>query len=170
MLILVVYDSKFGNTEKIAQAIARGAGTLGSVRVIDTTQAAMSVAQRPDLVIIGGPTQRRGLSPGLRTFMDALPLTSIRDSVTASFDTRYRGSTWIMGSAAAETAKRLRKAGSRLAAQPESFFIGRGGPLERQTLEGGELDRAEAWGREVTAIALAEDSSAAQFGSQGSPA
>jgi hypothetical protein len=56
-----------------------------------------------------------------------------------------------MGSAAAEAAKVLRKAGGKLVAPPESFFIGRGGPLERQTLEAGEIERAEAWGRAVGA-------------------
>ena len=73
MLTLVVYDTKFGNTEKIAEAIARGAGTLGSVQVMDTAQAGEPPAERPDLVLVGGPTQRRNLSPALRAFIGAMP-------------------------------------------------------------------------------------------------
>lgn len=56
-----------------------------------------------------------------------------------------------MGSAANEAAKRLGDAGGHLVAPPASFFMARGGPLERQTLEPGELERAEAWGRAVGA-------------------
>ena len=151
MQTVVVYDSKFGNTERIADAIARGVGTLGSVLVMDTAEATglgQGPAGRPDLVLLGGPTQRRAASVALRAFIDALP-AGLRGVPVATFDTRYRGSTWIMGSAAAEAAKVLRKAGGELVAPPESFFIGRGGPLERQTLEAGEVERAEAWGRAV---------------------
>ena len=150
MQTIVVYDSKFGNTEQIAQAIARGAAAVGAVQVMDTAEAARSLAERPDLLLVGGPTQRRKPSPGLREFIDALP-ASLLGVPAASFDPRSRGSTGIMGSAAAEAAKVLRKAGGELVAPPESFFIGRGGPLERQTLEAGELERAEAWGRAVAA-------------------
>jgi flavodoxin len=168
MRTVVVYDSKFGNTERIADAIARGASTLGSVVVMDTAEAAgigKQPAERPDLVLIGGPTQRRSASSALRAIVDALP-ASLRGVPVATFDTRYRGSTWIMGSAAAEAAKVLRKAGLELVAPPESFFIGRGGPVERQTLEAGEIERAEAWGRgvgnSVRASATASESQGAR--------
>ncbi len=153
MHAVVIYDSKFGNTEKIAKAVARGAGTLGSVQLLNVAEGAGPLAGRPDLLIVGGPTQKRGSSPALRGFVDALP-RSLAAVPTAAFDTRYRGATWLMGSAATEAAKRLGKAGHRLVASPESFFVARGGPLERQGLESGELDRAERWGRAVGAAAL----------------
>lgn len=151
MQTVVIYDTKFGNTEKIARAIARGASELGTVRVMDGGRVAQPLTERPDLLLIGGPTQKRAMSPGLRDVVDTLARGSLQDVPTASFDTRYRGSTWLMGSAAGEAAKRLHKAGARLVTTAESFFIGRGGPLERQTLEPGELERAEAWGRAVGA-------------------
>ena len=124
MLTFVIYDTKFGNTEKIAESIARGAGTLGRVRVMDTIEAAGPFEERPDLLFVGGPTQRRGTSPALRDFVDALP-TSLRDVPVALFDTRYRGSTLITGSSASAAAKALRKAGGRSVAPPESFFMTR---------------------------------------------
>ena len=169
MQAVVIYDSKFGNTERIADAIARGVGTLGSVLVMDTVEA-IGMGQRsadpPDLMLLGGPTQRRSPSPALRAFLDTLP-ASLQGVPVATFDTRYRGSTWIMGSAAAEAAKVLRKAGGELVAPPESFFIGRGGPLELQKLEAGEIERAEAWGRGVgDSVRAAAAASAAPGGRQ----
>jgi flavodoxin len=144
MQTVVIYDSKFGNTARIADAIARGLAAAGSVRVINAGDAVPAFAERPDLLVVGGPTQRRGMSPALRQLVEALP-QGLRGVPAASFDTRYRGATLLMGSAAAEAAKRLAKAGGRLVAQPASFFIARSGPIERQGLEAGELERAEAW-------------------------
>lgn len=148
---VVIYDSKFGNTQKIAEAIARGAGSVGSVQVVDTGSGLEALAGMPDLVFVGGPTQRRSMSPGLRQFIEGLTGPAIADLATATFDTRYRGSTWLMGSAAAQASNGLFKAGGRPVAKPESFFIARNGALEHQTLEAGEVDRAEAWGRAVSA-------------------
>lgn len=157
MRAVVIYDTKFGNTARIAEAIARGAGPSDQVRVLDTAAAAGPFTEQPDLLIIGGPTQRRGSSPALRSFLDALPPT-VRDVQVATFDTRYRGATWLMGSAAREVARRLGAAGARMVAPPESFFITRGGPLEGQGLEAGELERAESWGRVVGAAATSRES------------
>jgi hypothetical protein len=84
--------------------------------------------------------------------MEALP-AELRGVPAAPFDTRYRGSTWLTGSAAAQAAKAIRKSGGDLVAEPESFFIVRKGPLERQTLESGELERAEKWAAAVAAAA-----------------
>lgn len=156
MQTVVIYDSKFGNTEKVAEAIGRGAGTLGDVMVTSTAEAAGDVERltgRSDLLLLGGPTQNRRPSPGLRAFLDGLP-ESLRGIRSASFDTRYRGPTWLMGSAAADAAKVIVKAGGELVAPAESFFIVRRGPLERQTLEPGEIERAEEWGRGVAATAI----------------
>jgi len=147
MHAVVIYDSKFGNTERIAGAIARGLATVGTVQVQSVDEATRPLQTRPELLLIGGPTQRRNMSPGLRDFVDDLSAESLATLQAASFDTRYRGSTMFMGSAAAEAAKRIGKAGAHLVAPPESFFIARGGPLERQGLEAGEIERAEAWGR-----------------------
>ena len=153
MHTVVIYDTKFGNTEKVADAIGRGVGTQGEVTVLSTGEAVGATgafASKPDLLLIGGPTQQRGPSRTLRGFVEALP-ASLRGVPSAAFDTRYRGSTWVMGSAAAEAAKVVGKAGNELVARPESFFIARKGPMERQTLEPGEVERAEQWGQAIAA-------------------
>ena len=49
----------------------------------------------------------------------------------------------------AGAAKALAKTGAEIVAPPESFFIVRHGPIPQQTLEPGEITRAEAWGRAV---------------------
>jgi flavodoxin len=151
MQTVVIYDSRFGNTERIAEAIARGVSGQSGVRVMHAADAARAAfPDRPDLVLVGGPTHNRGASAGLRTFTAALP-PDLRGIAAVCFDTRYRGPALIMGSAAAAAAKVLAKAGSEIFAPPESFFIARKGPMEAQGLELGELERAEQWGRAVAA-------------------
>ena len=148
MRTVVIFDTKFGNTARIAAAIARGVGTRSDVMILEAVEAVEALSERPDLVIVGGPTQRRGPSPALGGFLDGLP-PSLHGVPAATFDTRYRGARWLMGSAAHDAARRLGKRGARLAVPPESFYITRGGPPEGQGLEAGELERAEAWGRRV---------------------
>jgi flavodoxin len=153
MQTVVIYDSRFGNTEKIAEAIGRGAGTRSDVRVMSTAEAdgvARTLPGRPDLLLLGGPTQKRGPSPALRGFLADLP-GSLRAVPAVCFDTRYRGPLLLMGSAAAGAAKVLAATGAPVIAPPESFFIARKGPMELQQLEPGELERAEGWGRAVLA-------------------
>jgi flavodoxin len=160
MLTVVIYDSSFGNTARIAQAIGRGAATLGDVRVLSVGDAGGGLAQ-PDLLLVGGPTQHHRTSPELRTFLEALPRRSLQRVPAASFDTRYRMAAFLSGSAAKEAAGRLRRAGCQLVAPPQSFFmekdVPRKGEKRRHALEGleeGEIDRAEEWGRSVATAAL----------------
>ena len=151
MQTLVIYDSKFGNTEKIAKAIARGVGQVSEVRVTsteETIRALETPASRPDLVLIGGPTQNHGPSARLRAFVNSLP-TALRGIPSACFDTRYRGPVLLMGSAGSAAAKAVAQKGAEVIAPPESFFIVRHGPMPQQTLEPGEIERAEAWGRAI---------------------
>jgi flavodoxin len=151
MQSLIIYDSKFGNTEKIAEAIARGVGSVSEVRLTSTGEAAGALEAldpQVDLVLVGGPTQNHRPSAGLRAFLDALPAGLGRIQV-ACFDTRYRGPALLMGSAASTAAKALAKKSAEVIAPPESFFIVRHGPMEAQTLEPGEIERAEAWGRTI---------------------
>ena len=68
---------------------------------------------------------------------------------------------FLTGSAAKEAAGRLRRAGCRLVAPPESFFMEKDvppkGEKRRHALEGletGELERAEGWGRSVASAAF----------------
>jgi flavodoxin len=157
MQTVVIHDSKFGNTEKTAEAIARGVRSVADVRVLSTTaavRAAETLAVRPDLLLLGGPTHNHGPSAGLKAFLHGLP-AELRGIPAACFDTRYRGPVLLMGSAAAGAAKVLARGGADIVAQPESFFIARKGPMELQQLESGELERAEQWGRAVATRAAA---------------
>jgi len=159
MKSLVVYESWFGNTQQVAEKIAAALAPEGEVALV-TVDEPLPPLEGVDLLVVGAPTHVHGLSsrrsregaveqgapgaPGIgaRGWIDALP-NGARGPRAAAFDTRAHKSALLVGSAARGIARRMRKHGYALAAEPQSFFVqGMPGPLEE-----GELERAWEWGR-----------------------
>jgi flavodoxin len=141
MRALVVYESLFGNTELIAQTIARALAGRVSVRVVPLAQACHTELETADLLVIGCPTQYHDATPDALAWLDHLPRTALEGMATAVFDTRYHMAQLLSGSAAQVIGKRIEQCGARLLAPPQSFFVvNRDGPLEA-----GEVERAAAW-------------------------
>jgi hypothetical protein len=171
MRALVVYESMFGNTGLIAEAIADGLAVHGEVETVEVGAAPVLLPAEVDLLVVGGPTHAFGMSrPGTRSNAKGqteAPLVSpgigIREWLegiarprhrvsSAAFDTRI-DKPRVPGSAAAAAAKRLRRLGFHQAMSPESFFVvGGTGPLLP-----GEYERAHRWGDSVgSSIAATE--------------
>lgn len=163
MRAMVVFESMFGNTGLIAEAIADGLARHGEVETAEVGTAPVLVPAEVDLVVVGGPTHAFGMSrPGTRSNakeQTEAPLVSARIGIrewldgmarprhrvsSATFDTRI-DKPRFPGSAAAGAAKRLRRLGFRQVMPPESFFVvGGTGPLLP-----GEYERAHRWGELV---------------------
>jgi flavodoxin len=62
MRIVVIYESMYGNTHAIADAIGRGLATENEVAVVPVAEAAPDLLHEADLVIAGGPTHAHGMS------------------------------------------------------------------------------------------------------------
>lgn len=155
MHVLLVYDSTFGNTEIIARGIADGLGNHEHVQVV-RADAGMPPALDLALLIVGGPTQKHGLSPALRDLLHSIPRGALAGVPVVTFDTRYHMARWLTGSAARVAERRLRRAGGRVVAPPESFFMRRDQPAkgapgrhEHEGLEHGEVERARIWGERL---------------------
>jgi len=170
MHALIVYESMYGNTREIAEAIAEGIGDGALARHV---RDAGAPDEEVDLLIAGGPTHIHGMTtslsrhmtikgaqedghgqvdpdavdaPGLRQWLRDLP--DRPDGVAAAFDTRIDRSAAMTGSAARGIAKRLRHHGYEVE-WTESFFVDDAeGPLAD-----GELERAREWGATLRAAA-----------------
>jgi len=70
---LVIYDSKLGNTEQVAQAIADTLGEEGIGQLISVDEADVLELEGVDLLVLGGPTQRHELSPAVRAWLELIP-------------------------------------------------------------------------------------------------
>jgi hypothetical protein len=64
MNVVIVYDSLFGNTRAVAEAIADGARRVstGPVRCTAIAHAVRGDVESADLLVVGGPTHMLGLS------------------------------------------------------------------------------------------------------------
>lgn len=147
MNILILYDSKFGNTARLATAMADAVGTEHKVSSRAITGAPTD-AVRFDLVLVGGPTHAHGASQPLKDALRQLPQGSLKGVHAAVFDTRFRMPKALTGSAAGAAAKLLRRAGAEIVDPVGSFFVTRGSPPE---LDPGEDVRAATWAHDVVA-------------------
>jgi hypothetical protein len=165
MKAVVMFESMFGNSEKIARAVAQGLGDLGEVVVRDVTTAHPGeLPQGVDLLVAGGPTHafsmsrpgtredavrqgaRQGLvSRGLREWLEGL--ADLHDLPCATFDTRVSRVRRLPGSAARSAARVLRRHHGRLVAIPASFYVDDvAGPLGSD-----QVERARTWGHGLAA-------------------
>jgi flavodoxin len=145
MKIIVVYDSKFGNTARLARAIA----TRLAARTLSASDATPIDLETADMLFVGGPTQAHGISPTLRRLLEEVPKGALQGVRAAAFDTRLDRPRALTGAAAKGLTKRLRQKGASVLAPGESFLVsGSEGPLAE-----GELERATGWAVAVSARA-----------------
>jgi flavodoxin len=143
MKALVIYDSQYGNTEKIARAI--GGAITGEVKVLRSCEVNIADLHSFDLIVAGAPTYGGRPMPPLVEFFKKLPDGAMKDKKVAAFDTRL-ASTFakIFGYAAPKIAANLKDKGGAVIAPGEGFLVS-GGKVP--VLKDGELERAAAWGK-----------------------
>jgi Flavodoxin domain len=170
MRAVVVYESMYGNTHLIADAIGAGLRTAFDVRVVPVSQVSSEAVADADLVVVGGPTHAHGMSraatrkaavqaadkpagglkvepdapgPGLREWFGSLGQCPVR---AAAFDTRVHAPAALTGRASRGLTRLLRAHGFDVIAEPESFLVTKQDRLEPQ-----EQDRARGWGTRLAA-------------------
>jgi hypothetical protein len=167
MRALVVYESMFGNTRTVAQAIAEGLATKLPVDIIEVGSAPTVLPADVEVLIVGGPTHAHGLSTprsranaaeraggpvvsarvGLREWLGGLRAGT--GVMAAAFDTRIKGPVLFTGSAATSATRLLNRSRFRDVQPPRSFVLdGSTGPLVDRVPKD-ELDAARAWGAEL---------------------
>jgi len=108
MKTLIVYDSFYGNTEKIARAI--GGAIAGEVKVLRPGEVDPSELQSVDLLVVGSPTQGGRPTKAVQDLLNKLPEPVVRGINVAAFDTRFSTKlVGIFGYAAGKIAENLKK-------------------------------------------------------------
>ena len=159
----VVFESMFGNSARIAEAIADGVRGTMPVDVYEVGAAPTALDPEVGLVVVGAPTHRFGLSRpdsrraaaqetdaplvsgsiGVREWFDGLHGVA-EGTVAAAFGTVIEEPRWVrrLGRSDRAVARRLRALGFSSVVPPETFWVtGMTGPLGD-----GEMERARAWG------------------------
>lgn len=151
MKTLIVYDSVFGNTEKIAKAIGESLGLQENVEVLKVSDIKPNQLVGVNLLIVGSPTRAFKPTKSIMDFLIKIPLNGLNGINVAAFDSRIsstdvnskvlNGFVKIFGYAAKPIADKLVKKGGKLIIQPEGFYVKDSeGPLKD-----GELERAAEW-------------------------
>lgn len=155
MNMIVIFDSFFGNTEKIARAIAEGLGKDACVVMVN--ECTLKMLEGVDLLMVGSPTRAFSPSPAIKSFATSIPKGSLKGVKGAVFDTRMDVATVnsklltfmtrLFGFAAEKMHKQLVRAGCEMVIPSEGFIVIQSeGPLKE-----GELERAKAWGKNIRA-------------------
>lgn len=166
MNTLVVYESMWGNTKAVAEAVVTGIG--GDVRAVHVTDAPVPVPDDVDFLVVGGPTHAFSLTRpstrrdaiakgapegpterGVREWLAQLEASDHLD--VATFDTRVGSVRHLPGSAAKAAGKEVRRHHlGRLVATMSFYVDDMAGPLLP-----GEVERARLWGEELADRAVA---------------
>jgi hypothetical protein len=184
MRVAIVFESLYGNTHEVAEAIAAGMTEAQPDAQIDVCRVGEADSERAsgaDLLVVGGPTHMRGMTTGLSRKLgvsaegkkepderhDLEPGAEgpgIRDwfhVLPKSADHRpaaafdTRIGARLAGGAANGIASRLHRHGYTVLVEPEAFYIRDDG---EGPLKDGEVDRARAWGAEVIRLAAGQAS------------
>lgn len=159
MKALVWYDSFFGNTQQVAEAIAEAIRPyVRTVELQRLQNASPEDVEQADILIVGSPTRGFQPSPDTKTLLRQLPYYALRGMRVAAFDTRIALHTiengifrWMVktgGYAASTIHKSLLRHGGQAVIAPDGFCVtGKDGPLIE-----GELQRASEWGNTIGQI------------------
>jgi flavodoxin len=134
---IVVYDSNFGNTEKIARALALGLEYEGAkIDCLKVDQVDVEKLSDYDFIAIGGPTHIISASKPIKEFLERLKTVDLRGLKGFSFDTRnesrMNSRKWLMleNSAARVIERVLRGEKVEIVVPRRSAIVeGREGPL-----------------------------------------
>ncbi len=147
MKTLVIYDSVFGNTQKLAEAMA-GMPDAQAIKADSLNEESLSGIR---LLIVGSPTRGFKPTPALADWLKGLPDGTFNNISAAAFDSRIsadkvksKALRFMMkkfGYAGPDIEKNLKKKGAAIIAPAEGFFVDESeGPLSE-----GEEARAAAW-------------------------
>lgn len=130
MKAIVVYDTKFGNTEQVAKGIAK----VLNADVIKVTDVEVTKLKEYNVFVVGSPTHAWNMSAGMKQFFKKIEGQSFGEKKAAAFDTKMDSR--FAGSAAKKIQSKLKKLSFNITMKPVSFFVtGREGPLADGELE-----------------------------------
>jgi hypothetical protein len=165
MRAVVVYESMYGNTRVVAEAVGDGLRRAHEVVVVPVNRADPKLLEGAELLVVGGPTHVHGMSRrrsrqaaaeaarqpgstvmleenaegvGVREWLASLGQLNI---FGAAFDTRIDAPAALTGRASKGVSRELTRHGAHLVANPTSFLV-----TKENELVGGEEARARRWG------------------------
>jgi len=156
MRACVTFDTRYGNTEKIAKSFEMGLKGAGIQTVcLNAKDVAVDSLRQYDLICVGAPTEAFTASKPMKEFLGKLKSIDLSGKYGFAFDTKLD---WrFSGSAAKFVERELKNLGLRIIAPRESAIVltlKERGAITGARLKEGEEKRFEQIGTQVgTALA-----------------
>jgi len=154
MRACVIFDTRYGNTEKIARSFETGLREAGVQTVcLNARDVAVDSLKEYDLICVGAPTEGFTASKPMKEFLGKLKSIDLSGKYGFAFDTKLD---WrFSGSAAKFIEKELNNLGLQIIAPRESatvFALKERGAITGARLKEGEETRFEQVGLQVGTI------------------
>ena len=135
MKALVVYETKYGNTEKIAVALSDGLKSGGlATDCVKVQDLDVAKVDQCDFLAVGGPTHAFGISGEIKNFLKKLEKVKLRGKKAFAFDTKFKRR--LYGSAAGKIEDKLKEMQFEIVMAHSSAIVGKTkGPLEENAEE-----------------------------------
>lgn len=147
--LMVVYDSVYGNTAQIAEALIAGSAVHPGSQVYKVPEGAPGALEGIDLLLVGSPTHGGTFTEPIKDFLAAIPANGLRGMRAAAFYTSFSKETQtgaaklaisLLGFAAPKIGEQLSAKGASLVATETFVVLETEGPLQA-----GEIERAQVW-------------------------
>ena len=117
--IVIIYDSKTGNTEKMAKSVAEGAKSVTGVDVLLKKLGepfSLKVLDDADAIILGAPAHYAHITPEMRNFLEYLrdEIGAVRLKVKGKIGGTFGSYGWDGGAAIERLAKDMENLGIKV--------------------------------------------------------
>jgi len=144
--VIVVYESKYGNTKLVAETIAEGMREIEGVETVVSDVKEVDLGKIPDYdaILLGSRNHIGGPTWGIKKFIGKLGKLPLEGKLFAAFDT-YLGKSFQQAMKKMEKRISDKVSGSKLAAPGLSIRVdGMKGPISE-----GELPKCKEFGNKI---------------------
>ena len=91
--VIVVYESKYGNTKLVAETIIEGMSEVEGIETVlsELKEVDLNKVIDYDAILVGSPNHYGGPTKSVRKFIDKLGKLPLKEKMFAVFDTYFRG-------------------------------------------------------------------------------
>jgi flavodoxin len=154
MRACAIFDTRYGNAEKIACSFEAGLREIGVQTVCaNTNDVNVDPLREYDMICVGAPTEWLSASRRMKEFLERLKQSDLLGKFGFAFDTKLDRP--LAGSAAKLIEKELRHQGLNIIATHESTTVfATSSSMSSMRLKDGEEERCEHSGRQIGAASL----------------
>jgi len=144
--VIIVYESKYGNTKLVAETIAEGMREVEGIEAVVSEVKEVDLNKLPDYdaILVGSPTHIGGPTWGVKRFIGKLGKLPLEGKLFAAFNTYLLAKSFEQAMKKVEKRISEKVPGAKLAAGLSIRVQGMKGPISE-----GELPKCKEFGHKI---------------------